>query len=163
KIVYSEKEGMFTVLRHIDWPERHDCALLTSKGFATFAVRDVLDLLDQSDEPVTIFCIHDADGPGTVIYEQLKAGIKDRSGRLVKGLSLGIGPKEVVAAGLLTEPVERKDGKRVPVAAYVPDKWRAWLQKHRSELNSMTTPEFVAWLDKKMARHDTGKVKPPAK
>src|SRR5207249_4516476 len=69
KILYCEKEGFFPILKDASWPERHDCALLTSKGFSSRAVRDVLDLLGATEEPLTFYCIHDADGPGTLIYQ----------------------------------------------------------------------------------------------
>src|SRR5262249_12337471 len=37
KVLYCEKEGFFAILQADRWPERHDCALLTSKGYATKA------------------------------------------------------------------------------------------------------------------------------
>ena len=40
------------------------------------------------------------------------------------------------------------------------DDWEEWLQTHRIELNAMTTPQFIAWLDGKMAEH-YGKLIPP--
>ena len=67
--------------------------------------------------------------------------------------------------------VEEISGKkRRPVADYVlartdraPDgsPWEEWLQTHRVELNAMTTPHFIAWLDRKMAQHGTIKLIPP--
>ena len=51
KVLFVEKEGFFSALKRAKWPERHDCALLTSKGFATRAVRDLLDMLGESEEP----------------------------------------------------------------------------------------------------------------
>ena len=39
--------------------------------------------------------------------------------------------------------------------------WEEWLQNHRVELNVMTTPEFIEWLDSKMADYN-GKLVPPA-
>jgi hypothetical protein len=41
------------------------------------------------------------------------------------------------------------------------DTWEEWLQTHRVELNAMTTPQFIAWLDDKMAEHGEGKLVPP--
>jgi hypothetical protein len=55
--------------------------------------------------------------------------------------------------------VEETD-RRKPVADYVKDNWANWLQTHRVELNAMTTPQFIAWLDGKMADYD--KLIPPA-
>ena len=39
--------------------------------------------------------------------------------------------------------------------------WEEWLQTHRIELNAMTTPQFIDWLDAKMAEHGDGKLVPP--
>lgn len=65
--------------------------------------------------------------------------------------------------GLEVETVE--EGKRrKPVADYVREHdgdWDEWLQTHRVELNAMTTPQFIAWLDRKMAEHGNGKLIPP--
>jgi len=161
KVLYSEKEGFFETLRAEQWPERHDCALLTGKGFASRAARDVLDIMGDGDEELLFFCIHDADGPGTLIHEKLQEATKARPRRRVKIVNLGIEPWEGLDMGLQTEVVSRKDGGRVPVAAYVPPKWAEWLQTSRIELNAMTTPQFLTWLDTKMADHGQGKLVPP--
>jgi hypothetical protein len=52
--------------------------------------------------------------------------------------------------------------KRQGVAAYVHEKWSYWLQSHRVELNAFTTPQFIEWLDGKIAEF-AGKVVPPAR
>jgi hypothetical protein len=44
----------------------------------------------------------------------------------------------------------------------VPEDWQDWLRHHRVELNAMTTPQFIAWLDAKMAAFGNGKLVPPA-
>ena len=159
KILYCEKEGFFASLIDAQWPERHDCALLTSKGYASRAARDVLDLLGDGDEPLTFYCIHDADGPGTMIYQTLQGATKARPGRRVEIVNLGLDPAEALDMGLPTEPAERKDGKRVPVADYIAPKWREWLQTHRVELNAMDTPRFLEWLNGKIP---AAKLIPPA-
>ena len=38
--------------------------------------------------------------------------------------------------------------------------WEEWLQKHRTELNAMTTQQFIDWLNAKMADY-VGKLIPP--
>jgi hypothetical protein len=160
KILYCEKEGFFPILIEAQWPERHDCALLTSKGYASRAARDLLDLLGDTDEPLTFYALHDADGPGTMIYQTLQDGTKARPGRRVEIVNLGLDPAEALDMGLPVEPVKRKDGKRVPVAAYIGPEWRDWLQGHRVELNAMDTPTFLEWLDGKMEQAG-GKLIPP--
>lgn len=161
KILYSEKEGFFEVLRDVRWPERHDCALMTSKGFASRAARDVLDLLGETGEPLTFYCIHDADASGTMIYQALQEATRARAGRSVRIVNLGLEPAEALEMGLQVEDATPADGKAAPVADYVPKEWGAWLQTKRVELNAMTTAQFLAWLDRKFADL-AGKVVPPA-
>ena len=150
KILYCEKEGFFPILIDAKWPERHDCALLTSKGFASGAARDVLDLLGDGDEPLTFYCLHDADGPGTMIYQTLQDGTRARPGRRVEIVNLGLDPAEALDMGLPVEPVTRKGAGAVPAAGYLAPAWRQWLQGHRVELNAMDTPTFLDWLDGKV-------------
>lgn len=160
KILYCEKEGFFPILIDAQWPERHDCALLTSKGFASRAARDVLDLLGDSDQPLTFYCLHDADGPGTMIYQTLQEGTRARPGRRVEIVNLGLEPDEAIKLGLPVEQVERKNKRAVPVADYVAPEWREWLQRRRVELNAMDTPSFLKWLNNKIGESD--KLIPPA-
>lgn len=62
--------------------------------------------------------------------------------------------------------VERVDAgeRRKPVAAYVRERtdqdWEEWLQTHRIEINAMTTPQFIEWLDDRLAPYG-GKLIPP--
>ena len=144
-----------------EWPERHDCALLTSKGYASRAAKDLLDLLGDSDEPLTIFCIHDADGPCTMIYQTLQEATRARPRRKVEIINLGLDPAEAIEMGLPIEPAVRESGRRVPVAEYIDDEWREWLQTQLIELDAMTTPMFLDWLDEKIEPYDTGKLIPP--
>src|SRR5262249_11868573 len=167
KLVYVEKEGFSEALKAERWAERHDCALLSSKGFTTRAARDLVDLLAEHDELVTIFCVHDADAFGTLIYDTFQGATKARGARKVKIINLGLEPWEALAMGLDVETVKAGD-QRKPVAAYVTEhqyeepegNWAEWLQTKRVELNAMSTPEFIRWLDSKMAAYD--KLIPPA-
>ena len=161
KFVYIEKEGANEALKAAGWPERHDCMLMSSKGYSTRAARDLIDKLAEHDEPITVFCVHDADAYGTMIYQTLQDETKAREARKIKIINIGLEPWEAIEMGLEVEnvEVEEKTGAR-PVADYVleredtaPDgtSWEEWLQTHRIELNAMTTPQFIDWLDGKMA------------
>ena len=167
KLVYIEKEGFSEALKAERWAERHDCALLSSKGFTTRAARDLADLLAEHDEPVAIFCVHDADAFGTLIYETFQRATKARGARKIRIINLGLEPWEAIAMGLEVETFKAGD-RRKPVAEYVTEHpceepegtWAEWLQTKRVELNAMSTPEFIRWLDSKMAAYD--KLIPPA-
>ena len=162
KILYSEKEGLFSILRTVQWPERHDCALVTAKGYASRAIRDVIDYLGETDEPIQVFAIHDADGPGTMIWQSLQHATRARPRRRIEVVNLGLEAEEALAMGLPVEQPEKKGKHAVAVADYVSAEGRRWYQTQRVELNAMTTPQFIDWLNRKMAPYDTGKVLPPA-
>lgn len=156
KVLYCEKEGFFPILIHAKWPERHDCALLTSKGYATRAVRELLRIIAKSKEPVTIYCLHDGDGPGTMIFQSLAREL-EKHGIFV--VNLGLDPAEAREMGLAPEPVTSgktgRSGKatRIPVADYIPAEDEEWLQNFRIELNAMSTPQFLEFLDRKIGEH----------
>ena len=165
KVVYIEKEGFNEALKDNRWAERHDCMLMSSKGYTTRAARDLVDQIAEHDEPCTIFCVHDADAHGTTIYETFQEETKARGARKITIVNLGLEPWEAREMGLGVEAVEEKDRSK-GVAEYVleredGDYWKQWLQTHRVELNAMTTPAFIAWLDRKMAEHGDGKLIPP--
>ena len=166
QILYLEKEGFFEALKAARWPERHDCALVTSKGFTTRAVRDLLDLLGEGGEPIRVFCVHDADAFGTMIFQTLVDETKARARRRVEVVNLGLDPWEALVMGLAPEHVEASERSKA-VADYVQVRadgahWTDWLQTQRVELNEMTTPQLIAWLDGKMEAHEVGKVIPPS-
>jgi hypothetical protein len=174
KIVYIEKEGANEALKAVGWLERHDAAVMSSKGFSTRAARDLIDKLAEHDEPVQVFAVTDADAPGGMIYQTLQEATKARDARKIQIVHLGLHPWEAIEMGLEVETVERGKNRK-PVADYIkaadasgehgtaPDgsTWEEWLQTHRVELNAMTTPEFIRWLDRKMATHGVGKLVPP--
>ena len=105
--------------------------------------------------------MHDADAAGTLIYQSLQDATRARPGRKVQVVNLGLEPDEALTMDLEVEQVDPGE-RRKPVAAYVPDEARDWLRHHRVELNAMTTPQFIRWLDDKMAAFGNGKLVPPA-
>ena len=152
KLLYIEKEGAQEALKQNCWLERHDCAVMSSKGFATRAARDLIDKLVARDEPIEVFCAHDADASGTMIYQTLQEATRARGARKIRIVNIGLEPWEAVEMGLEVETIEEKD-RRKPVAGYVAEHegdWAEWLQTHRTELNAMTTPQLIEWLDEKM-------------
>ena len=137
--------------------------LMSSKGYTTRAARDLVDSLAEHDEPCTIFCVHDADAYGTMIYQTFQEETKARGARKIRIVNLGLEPWEAINMDFEIETVEAGN-RRKPVADYVcerqdGDRWEKWLQTNRIELNAMTTPQFIEWLDGKMAAYH--KLVPP--
>jgi hypothetical protein len=163
KLLYIEKEGAQEALKQNRWLERHDCAVMSSKGFSTRAARDLIDKLVEHDEPIEVFCVHDADASGTMIYQTLQEETKARGARKIKIINLGLEPWEAIEMGLEVETLEEMKRQK-PVADYIGEhggNWENWLQTHRVELNAMTTPQLIEWLDEKMAEFGSGKLIPP--
>jgi hypothetical protein len=160
KVLYIEKEGFFQTLLADGWAERHDCALMSSQGYATRAVKDLIDALGETEEPIEIFCVHDADASGTTIYESLQEATRARPRRTIEIVNLGLERGEAEEMGLACE--ELSPSRKVkPTAGYVNQEDHDWYQSNRYELNAMTAPQFIAWLDGKMEAHAKGKVVPP--
>ena len=118
KLVYIEKEGANEALKEVGWLERHDCAVMSSKGFSTRAARDLIDKLAEHDEPITVFCVTDADAYGTMIYQTLQEATKARGARKIEIINLGLQPWEAIDMGLEVETVKEGE-RRKPVADYV--------------------------------------------
>jgi hypothetical protein len=173
KFLYIEKEGFSEALKDVGFFERHDCAPASSKGYTSRAIRDLVDKLAEHDEPLTVFCVTDADAYGTMIYQTFQEATKARGARKIKIVHIGLHPWEAIEAGMEIEKVEESK-RRKAVAEYVLERddrfpgeapggisWEKWLQTNRIELNTMTTPEFIEWLDAKMAKQGIGKLIPP--
>jgi hypothetical protein len=87
-----------------------------------------------------------------------------RGARKIRIINIGLEPWEAVEMGLEVETIEATT-RRKPVADYVAVQdgdWVEWLQTHRVELNAMTTPQLIEWLDRKMEIFGSGKLIPPA-
>ena len=163
KLLYIEKEGAHDSLKQDGWLEKHDCAVMSTKGFSTRAARDLIDKLAAHGEPIKVFCVHDADASGSMIYQTLQEATKARRARKIEIINLGLEPWEAVEMGLNVEDLPEAKNRR-PVADYIEDHdgdWGDWLQSHRVELNEMTPAQLIAWLDEKMEQHGDGKLIPP--
>jgi hypothetical protein len=60
----------------------------------------LVDELAEHDEPVTVFCAHDADGAGGLIYQTFQEATKARGARKIKIVNLGLEPWEAIEMGL---------------------------------------------------------------
>jgi DNA topoisomerase 6 subunit A-like protein len=187
-VLFCEKEDHLGILQQDGFAERWDCLLVASKGFASRAARDLIDLIAATGkkEPVCVLAIHDGDAYGTLIMQALQEETKARGARSIQIIDLGLNPWDEQAqsleheTGLLEEEekkTKRKDkhSDRKPVADYVrtrdrhnllesvdEPKWEEWLQDNRVELNAMTSQELIDWVEAGFTSHGIKKVIPPA-
>ena len=118
KLVYIEKEGAIEALKEARWPERHDCAVMSSKGFSTRAARDLIDKLAEHDEPVRCSACTTPTPTGTMIYQTLQEATKARGARKIKIINLGWSHGRRSTWALRSRPW-RKAKRRKAVADYV--------------------------------------------
>jgi hypothetical protein len=100
-----------------------------------------------------------------MIFQTFQQATSARAAWKIRIVDLGLQPWEGLALGLEAEAVEA-GSKRKPVADYVAERgddvdWGEWLQTHRIELNAMSTPRFIAWLNEKLVGYD--KLIPPGR
>ena len=185
-VLVCEKEDNVHMLRESGFAERWDCFLVSSSGFTTRALKDLVDHIGSTarDEPVRIFAMIDADAHGSMIFQTLVEETKARAARSIQVINLGLFPWEARADGLqhetgLREIAQRKSRtghvRRAQVADYIRERdwqnkrnggndepnWEEWLQDNRVELNAMTSPQRVAWVERKFAAYNVAKVIPP--
>jgi hypothetical protein len=145
------------------WPRRNDCVVATSKGQRTGAMCDLIDKIAATDEPVQVFCLHDCDAAGTVIWQSLQHATRYRPARKVQVIDLGLNYEEAIAlvdAGRArVENFKRRRQDR-PVGRHIDPDTREWFQSHRVELDVFKSREFIAWLDKKLDGY-VGRLIPP--
>ena len=156
KLLYCEKEDHKKILEQGGWPFRHDCAVMSGKGYSSRAARDLIDKIADTvgDEPVTVFCLHDADAAGSMIAQTLQEATRARDRRRIEIVDLGLYPQQAIEMGLPVEDISYK--RPQPISDYMrsqPGNWHAWLQHHRVELNALSPAELMAFLDEKVEEH----------
>jgi hypothetical protein len=185
-VLVCEKEDNVHMLRAAGFAERWDCFLMSSSGFTTRALKDLIDYIGStaSRDPVRIFAITDADLSGPLIFQTLVQETKARDARNIEIINLGLFPWEALAGGLqhetgLRELARKKsrNGKerQSKVADCILERdrknlrtgnpnnepvWAEWLKDNRVELNAMTSRQRVAWVEKKFTEHKVTKVIP---
>jgi hypothetical protein len=175
KVLLIEKDDLRLMLEQAGWGKRHDCLLMSCKGFSTRAARDLVDKIADTSEPVKVFSVHDGGWAGTLIQHTLQNATQARAARKIEIIDLGLQPWDGVSLGLSVErvpPNYNKNGelRRNPVGDYVRartdqapngETWEEWLQHSRVELNAFTSAQMIDWLDQKMTDHGVSKLVPP--
>ena len=98
-VLVCEKEDNVHMFKASGFSERWDCFLLSSSGFTTRALKDLVDYIGSTagDEPVRVFLIIDADASGSMIYQTLEQATQARGARNIEIICLGLFPWEVIS------------------------------------------------------------------
>jgi hypothetical protein len=171
-VLFVEKEGFDQLLAEARVRERFDLPIMSTKGMSVTAARELVDEL--SGLGVTILVLRDFDKSGFSIVHTLRtSGRRYRFRGAPRVIDLGLRLEDVRAMGLVSEPVEYRGAKKDPrerlrecgateeECAFLvrPRPGGGWVGD-RSELNAMSSDQFIGFLERKLVEHGVGKVVP---
>lgn len=149
-VLICEKEGFDELLQAEHIPERYDLALMSTKGISAHAARDLARGLG-----VPCYVLHDFDKNGFVMAAGFRFAT-DIGLRLTDIETWGLAAEEQVHSNVwATEQNLRHNGATAAEAEFIAD-------GRRVELNELTGPRFIEFVESKLAEHGVEKVIPDA-
>ena len=106
KILFIEKKGLWHTVKAAGLHKKYDMAVIGSEGFATVAIRDLLERA-QTCENMTIFALHDADPAGYEIARTLKEATRTMPNHNITVIDLGLFVQDALDIGIEPETFER--------------------------------------------------------
>jgi hypothetical protein len=172
-VLFVEKEGFHRQIQQAQIQERFDVMLMSTKGMSVVAARKLLDDLAAraaAGRIDKVLVAHDFDISGFGIFTTL--GTDSRrytfTGRLPL-IDIGLRLTDIREMNLESEPVAIQnwaaDAERLAERGATAEELDFMApndegQGQRVELNAMTAPQFVAFLERKLTQHGAGKVVP---
>ena len=165
-ILFIEKEGFTPLLEAVQLAERHDLAIMSTKGMSVTASRELVERVCSLGVPLLV--LHDFDKSGFSIVGTLRRSTRRHQfahGHASRVIDIGLRLEDV--DGLETEEVYFAPQSRAKVAANLRENGAteaeiAFLLKQRVELNAFASDELVAWIERKLLEHGVAKVVPDA-
>jgi hypothetical protein len=156
-ILFIEKEGFMPLMEAARIAERFDIGVMSTKGVSVTAARQLLDKLTEGGHLKKVLVLHDFDAYGFSIFGTLFTDTRRYTfSNEVPVVDLGLRLSDVEELGLESEPYKVKDwDARVETLRRdgATEEEIEFLETQRVELNAMTAPEFVAFLEEKLAVH----------
>ena len=170
-LMFVEKEGFDELWEAVQLPERYDLAIMSTEGMSVVAARKLIDRL--TDKVDHIFVLRDFDVSGFSILGTLGTDSRrysfdnDVSRKIV---DLGLRLEDVEAMGLEAETVkvENRQARRARLREHGATKEEIEFlvpsdedeDCRRVELNAMTSPQLVEFVERKLDQYMVAKVVP---
>ena len=172
-VLFVEKEGFDEQIRGARIDDRFDVALMSTKGMSVTAARALVDEMCY-DYDVPLLLLRDFDKSGFSISGTLQRDTRRYEFQnSIEVIELGLSLADVEAMGLENEyqfhkkgdkdaliDNLRKNGATEDDIAFMFADFDATRSTRRVELNAMTTPQFIAFLERKLQQHGVKKVIP---
>jgi hypothetical protein len=172
-VLFIEKEGFDPILKAAQIANKYDVAIMSTKGMSVTAARELVDQMCH-DHDVPLLLLHDFDKAGFSI-----AGTLQRDTRRyefqnsIKVVDLGLSLADVVAMELESEHQHHPKGQRSVLEdnlrtngaseeeiAFMFQDFDRLRSTRRVELNAMTSPQFIEFVERKLVEHGVKKIVP---
>ena len=175
-VLFIEKEGFDQLFKAAQIAEKFDLAIMSTKGMSVTAARALVDEMCH-DHDIPLLLLHDFDKSGFSI-----AGTLQRDTRRyefqnnITVIDLGLSLEDVEAMGLASEhqfhPKAdkaalianlRENGASGAEIAFMFHDFDRTRSTRRVELNAMTSPQFIAFVERKLKEVGVEKIVPEQK
>lgn len=165
-VLFIEKEGFLPLLESAEIAERYDLAIMSTKGMGSTAARKLMERL----KGVRFLVLHDFDKSGFSIVGTLQRDTRRyQFENPPEVVDLGLRLADIEGMGLEGEPVTLRgenpeenlgeNGATPEEIAYLTGKGP--YRPQRVELNAMTSPQFIEFIEAKLKKHGVAKIVPP--
>jgi len=172
-VLFIEKEGFAPILEAARIAERFDLAIMSTKGMSVTAARELADEM-CSDHDIPLLLLHDFDKAGFSIAGTLQRDTRRYAFKNdIDVIDLGLSLADVEAMALESEyqhhPKQqrhaleenlRTNGASEAEISYMFRDFDRLRSTRRVELNAMTSPQFVDFVERKLLEHGIAKVVP---
>ena len=156
-VLYVEKKGFMPLFKQVKLGKRYDLAIMSSKGMASTAARDLVDDICSGDVPLLV--LHDFDAAGIIINDTLENDTRRHSHSGTPNvIDLGLQYGDI--GGLAAEPNNSNISDERLIEAGLSGAAIDFLRGQRVELNAMTSPQLVEFVERKLKLHGIKKVIP---
>jgi hypothetical protein len=158
-VLYIEKEGFGPLLEEAEIAERFDLAVMSCKGQSVVAARRFVDEVCAVGGGIPLLVVHDFDKAGFEISQRLTTvsewaeendRVTYRFRNAINVTDLGLRLEDVEEYGLEGEECEFS-GHFADDSIASEDEQEFLESGRRVELNEFTAPQFVEWLEAKLA------------
>jgi hypothetical protein len=156
-VLYVEKEGFMPLFKRVQLGKRYDIAIMSSKGMSSTAARELVDNVCAGDIPLLV--LHDFDSAGIIIKDTLENDTK-RYSHFGAPDVIDLGLQYGDIGGLPAEPNNSNVSAERLSEAGLDDAAINFLRGQRVELNAMTSPQLVEFVERKLQQHGIKKVIP---
>jgi hypothetical protein len=172
-VLFVEKEGFTPLFKAAQIAEKFDVAIMSTKGMSVVAARALVDEMCP-DHDIPLLLLHDFDKAGFSIAGTLQRDTRRYEFQnAIRIIDLGLSLADVEQMGLESEYQHHAKGQKSALIDNLRTKGASeeeiafmfrdfdHLQStRRVELNAMTSPQFVAFVERKLRENGVTKIVP---